>query len=80
MKLPRDLSGQDLGKALSRLGYRVTRQIGSHNRLSTEQPTPHHVTTPAHDPLKAGTLAAIFADVAARLKLDRDELLRRLFA
>lgn len=79
MKLPRDLSGSDLVKALGRLGYRVTRQSGSHIRLSTDQPAPHHLTIPAHDPLKVGTLAAILGDVAAHLKIERDELLRRLF-
>jgi predicted RNA binding protein YcfA (HicA-like mRNA interferase family) len=79
MKLPRDLSGSDLVKALGRLGYRVTRQTGSHIRLSTDLPTPHHLTVPAHDPLKVGTLAAILGDVAAQLKIERDELLQRLF-
>ena len=79
MKLPRDLSGSDLVKALGRLGYPVTRQTGSHIRLSTDQPAPHHLTVPAHDPLKVGTLAAILGDVAAHLKVERDELLRRLF-
>jgi predicted RNA binding protein YcfA (HicA-like mRNA interferase family) len=79
MKLPRDLSGSDLVKALGRLGYRVTRQTGSHIRLSTDLPTPHHLTVPAHDPLKVGTLAAILGDVAAHLKIERDELLQRLF-
>jgi predicted RNA binding protein YcfA (HicA-like mRNA interferase family) len=79
MKLPRDLSGPDLVKALGQLGYRTTRQTGSHIRLSTDQPTPHHLTIPAHDPLKVGTLAAILGDVAVHLKIERDELLRRLF-
>lgn len=79
MKLPRDLSGSDLIKALGLLGYRVTRQSGSPIRLSTDQPTPHHLTVPAHDPLKVGTLAAILCDVAAHLKIERDELLRLLF-
>ena len=32
-----------------------------------------------HDPLKLGTLAAILGEVAAHLKIDRDELVRRLF-
>ena len=36
MKLPRDLSGLDLAKALSNVGYRVSRQTGSHLRLTTE--------------------------------------------
>ena len=79
MKLPRDLSGVELARALERIGYRVTRQTGSHLRLSTDSPSQHHITIPAHDPLKVGTLASILADVAAHLKLDREELLRRLF-
>lgn len=29
MKLPRDVSGDDLAKALKALGYQVTRQVGS---------------------------------------------------
>ena len=79
MKLPRDLSGAELAKALAKVGYRVTRQTGSHMRLSASQPQEHHVTIPAHDPLKVGTLAAILGEVAANLGLDRDELLRQLF-
>jgi len=79
VKLPRDLSGADLAKALTRLGYRITRQTGSHLRLTTELPAQHHVTIPAHDPLKVDTLSGILGDVAAHLKLDRDELLQRLF-
>jgi hypothetical protein len=35
MRLPRDLSGRDLLKALERDGYGVTRQTGSHLRLTT---------------------------------------------
>jgi predicted RNA binding protein YcfA (HicA-like mRNA interferase family) len=79
MKLPRDLSGAELAKSLGRVGYRVTRQTGSHMRLTADLPTPHHVTIPVHDPLKVGTLAAILGDVAGHLQIDRDELLRRLF-
>ena len=79
MKLPRDLSGAELAKALSSIGYRVTRQTGSPLRLITEFPSQHHVTIPAHDPLKVGTLAAILADVAAHLKITRDDLIDQLF-
>jgi predicted RNA binding protein YcfA (HicA-like mRNA interferase family) len=79
MKLPRDLSGADLAKALSGIGYRITRQTGSHLRLTIEKPLQHHITIPAHDPLKVGTLSAILADVAANLKISRDELLDQLF-
>ncbi len=79
MKLPRDLSGSALAKALGRVGYRVVRQSGSHVRLTRDGLQQHHVTIPAHDPLKIGTLAAILTDIASHLKIDRDELLRRLF-
>jgi predicted RNA binding protein YcfA (HicA-like mRNA interferase family) len=34
MKLPRDLAGKDLAKALRKVGYEVTRQSGSHLRLT----------------------------------------------
>ena len=79
MKLPRDLSGSVLAKTLGRVGYRVVRQSGSHIRLTRDGPEQHHMTIPAHDPLKVGTLAAILTEIAAHLKVDRDELLGRLF-
>jgi predicted RNA binding protein YcfA (HicA-like mRNA interferase family) len=79
MKLPRDVSGAQLVKALSKLGYRVSRQTGSHIRLSCEQPKQHHVTIPSHDSLRVGTLAAILADIGAHHGLSRDALLERLF-
>ena len=79
MKLPRDFSGSELAKSLAQLGYTVTRQTGSHMRLTDQSIPQHHITVPTHDPLKVGTLAAILGDVGNHLKLDRDELLRRLF-
>lgn len=79
MKVPRDLSGAELAKALGKIGYGITRQTGSHMRLTTQSPTQHHVTVPAHDPLKLGTLSGILGDVASHLKISRDELMRRLF-
>jgi len=36
MKLPRNLNGADLQKALHRLGYEATRQRGSHVRITTQ--------------------------------------------
>ena len=79
MRLPRDLSGNDLVKALGRVGYQVTRQTGSHIRLTRNSSGSHHVTVPAHDPLKVGTLAAILSDVAQNLEVSREELTRMLF-
>ena len=79
MKLPRDLSGAELAKALSGIGYRITRQTGSHLRLTLDTPSQHHVTIPAHDTLKVGTLSAILSDIAGNLKISREDLTRRLF-
>ena len=79
MRLPRDLSGTDLAKSLARLGYRETRQTGSHVRLTTEQGGQHHVTIPAHDVLKVGTLNAALREVAEHFQLPRDEVLEILF-
>ena len=79
MKLPRDISGDELVKALKRFGYRITRQTGSHLRLTTTEPGEHHVTIPKHKPLRIGTLAAILADIAEHFKISREELIYRLF-
>ncbi len=79
MRLPRDLSGEDLVQALTSLGYRVTRQTGSHMRLTTDQAGEHHVTIPRHDPLRLGTLASILQDVAQHFGWTRQELQQRLF-
>ena len=77
MKLPRDMDGAELVKALARLGYRPVRQSGSHIRLQCDDPL-HAITIPDHRPLHVGTLAAIIADVAAQQKMGRDELVRVL--
>ena len=79
MKLPRGLSGADLVKALSRVGYEVTRQTGSHVRLTRFGSPNHHVTVPEHRELATGTLAVILGDVAQHLSIGRSELLERLF-
>ncbi|MBD0344402.1 MAG: type II toxin-antitoxin system HicA family toxin [Coleofasciculus sp. Co-bin14] len=80
MKLPRDLSGQELVNALARLGYEVSRQTGSHIRLTTQRNGEHHITVPAHDPIKIGTLNAILRNVADHAGLSREELLEELFS
>jgi predicted RNA binding protein YcfA (HicA-like mRNA interferase family) len=79
VKLPRDLSGADLVKAREKLGYVVTRQTGSHIRLATTEKGEHHLTVPAHDPIKVGSLNAILKDVANHFELDREMLLEQLF-
>ncbi len=44
MKLPRDLSGENLAKLLKKYGYEITRQTGSHIRLTTNLKGEHHIT------------------------------------
>ncbi|HET8798080.1 MAG TPA: type II toxin-antitoxin system HicA family toxin [Thermoanaerobaculia bacterium] len=79
MRLPRDVSGDELARRLGRLGYAVTRQTGSHMRLTTSQPREHHVTIPKHNPLSLGTLRSILDDVAGHRDITRDQLLTQLF-
>lgn len=78
MKIPRDLSGQELIKSLQKLGYEPTRQTGSHIRLTTEKNSTHHITIPNHSPLKIGTLSGILKDVADHFQISREELLRKI--
>jgi predicted RNA binding protein YcfA (HicA-like mRNA interferase family) len=79
LRLPRDVSGDDLAKALADLGYRVTRQTGSHLRLTTLEGGEHHITIPRHAALRVGTLAGILGDVAQHFALTREDLVERLF-
>ncbi len=79
MRIPRDLSAQDLITTLKKYGYEVTRQKGSHARLTTIEEGEHHITVPMHTSLRIGTLAGILGDVAEHFHIPREELLRRLF-
>ncbi|KWT86738.1 type II toxin-antitoxin system HicA family toxin [Candidatus Magnetominusculus xianensis] len=79
-KIPRDLSGRDLAVLLRKYGYKITRQSGSHIRLTLTHGTiEHHITIPVHSPLKIGTLGNILRDLAEGLKCDRDSLIKELF-
>jgi predicted RNA binding protein YcfA (HicA-like mRNA interferase family) len=79
MKIPRDISGSDLVKYLKPYGYLVTRQAGSHIRLTTLQNGEHHITIPNHDPLKIGTLSAILTDIAAHFNKSKEQLVNDIF-
>ena len=46
MRLPRDLTGAELAMLLKQYGYQITRQTGSHMRLTTMVGGEHHVTIP----------------------------------
>ncbi len=80
MKVPRDLSGFELSRLLRRYGYEVTRQVGSHLRLTSNiRGAQHHITVPAHKNLKLGTLISILSEVSAYLRLSRSDVERELF-
>ena len=78
MKLPRDLSGAELIKKPQLLGYEPTRQVGSHVRITTQQKGTHHVTVPAHKPLRVGTLSSILKDIANHFETSREEIISKL--
>ncbi|MBU4173831.1 MAG: type II toxin-antitoxin system HicA family toxin [Actinobacteria bacterium] len=59
MRIPRDIDGEKLARLLSKYDYELTRQTGSHIRLTTSRNGEHHLTVPKHKQLKVGTLNAI---------------------
>ena len=79
MKLPRDLGGDELAKLLRKYGYEITRQTGSHMRLTTHMNGEHHITIPKHRPLRPGTLNSVLKDVAEHLGMSKRELMEELF-
>lgn len=79
MRLPRQISGQELAKRLEKRGYVVTRQTGSHMRLTTTLQGEHHITIPSHKHLKIRTLSGILSDIATHFRMDKADLVRELF-
>ena len=74
MKIPRDLTGEDLVKLL-----KISRQTGSHIRLTRKEgETESHLTVPNHVPIKIGTLSSILNEVSAQLNISKEEILRLL--
>ena len=80
MKVPRDISAKQLIESLAKLGYQITRQKGSHIRLTTLINSEKcHITIPNHSPVKIGTLNKILKDVAEHNKIAKEELIQTLF-
>jgi predicted RNA binding protein YcfA (HicA-like mRNA interferase family) len=69
MKLPRNISGQELIKSLQKLGYTISRQKGSHVRLTTASNGVHHITIRDHNPIK----------IAVHFKQTKEEIAEKLF-
>ena len=69
------ISGKILVKALTRLGYEVVRQRGSHIRLSHPDSKNYpKITVPNHKEVKIGLLNKILKDV----HIEPDEFLKLL--
>ena len=79
MKLPRDLSGQELVDVLCKYWhYEKIHQVGSHVILQTQEPTSHRIAIPAHKSLRLGTLNSILASVAAHKNVPKEDILKKL--
>lgn len=79
MRLPRDLSGEQLIRSLCRRwDYQRIGQVGSHVVLVTEDPSHQRIVVPAHKSLRVGTLNAILRSVAAHKSVSKNEILKTL--
>lgn len=78
-KIPRNINGRKLCKSLMKYGYEITRQTGSHIRMSrVGENSEHHITIPDHRPIKIGTLNKILSDVATHLNISKNQLIDSL--
>jgi len=80
MRIPRDISSQDLCKKLEKYGYTITRQKGSHIRLTTQRNGEHHITIPDHNSLRIGTLSNIIQSVANHMNKEKEDIVKELFS
>jgi predicted RNA binding protein YcfA (HicA-like mRNA interferase family) len=78
MKIPRDVNGLQLVKALRVFGYAVDRQKGSHIRITSQQDGENHEVVPHHHPIKTGTLAGILKRIAIHHGVSIEELLEKI--
>jgi predicted RNA binding protein YcfA (HicA-like mRNA interferase family) len=79
MRFPRNISGQDLIRALKKLGYETTRQTGSHIRLTRRtEKEEHHLTIPEHNPIKIGTLHSILTRISIQTGISMENLIKML--
>lgn len=79
MKIPRDISGKDLSGKLKIFEYKITRQSGSHMRLTTQQKGTHNITIPNHNSLRIGTISAILTDISEHFQIEKQKLVSMLF-
>ncbi len=79
-RIPRDVGGREFVRKLERYGYRMTRQTGSHVRLTRERDgEQHHVTVPMKKSLRVGTLSQILSDISESLGQEKSVTINELF-
>jgi predicted RNA binding protein YcfA (HicA-like mRNA interferase family) len=79
MKIPRDISGEEFVISLQKFGYKITRQTGSHIRLTTHQSGTHHITIPNHSSIRLGTLSSILSEIADHFQIEKSDLINEIF-
>ncbi|MBI5281534.1 MAG: type II toxin-antitoxin system HicA family toxin [Candidatus Solibacter usitatus] len=78
MRLPRDLSGDELIEILCRdWNFFRVHQTGSHVILETASPRHLRIAIPRHSPLRIGTLNAILRGVARHKGIRKEQVLGR---
>ena len=79
MKMPRNVSGNELISYLLSIGFQKVRQTDSHVRLVAEiNGKTHAITVPLHTPLKIGTLSNIVKDIAEKTGRDWTDIMEEL--
>ena len=77
-KLP-VISGDKLIKILTKLGYEIVRQKGSHIRLRKKTEIgEHNITVPKHREIAKGTLNDILSKVSLWNNISKEELIKML--
>jgi predicted RNA binding protein YcfA (HicA-like mRNA interferase family) len=71
VKLPRDLSGDEVGRALQRLGFEFVRQTGSHRHYEKGG---FHPCVPMHREIKPKTLQSILKQANITIEELSDQL------
>jgi predicted RNA binding protein YcfA (HicA-like mRNA interferase family) len=73
------VSGKKLVKLLTRIGYTVARQRGSHVRMvKSTQIGDHNITIPMHNEIAKGTLNDILSKVSLWNGIPKDELIKMI--
>ena len=79
MKIPRDLSGQNLIKMMQqKLAYQIVTQEESHVILQKDNPFKHRIAVPNHKSLRIGTLNSILRTLSSHTEFTKEQLLQLL--